>query len=296
MPNVNPESQNSAPPAAAGATNQPVQTVIQGRDVVGRFTQAAPEEVAQQSGSQGQQPVSGKILVDDGGVQRHVDIGEVLKKAKTAEAALQEAESVKKAAQASMVRDAALRQLGERVDAMTPAQRQAFQRLLAGQEAAQSAPPSTDDDPFGVPQPPLPKAVQERMEALERLAMRSAEMLTSIGQERQQQTLAQRVEQAMTDLPVFGQIEQQLRDDTREAIMNDLAKAGSSADLEQIVLARAQKAQRTHQQYRGAMAGGVPVSGMSPGTPARRMTGKDLIAGNVLATAREAARQQGIIL
>lgn len=260
---------------------------------MGRFTEAQGAE--QPSGSQEPRLVSGEVLVDDGGVHRKVVVEDLVKRASAAERALAEAKTISEVAKAQMARDAGLMQLGQRIEAMSSDQRNALMKALQNPDSLLRATnPSPLEDPFAPPAPAGHGAFEDRISQIEKLATASAQVLAQFGQERQAQTVNQRIESEMAGLPIFGRVPPELRESAKEAIQNALMRQ-PQADLSEIVLANARKVDAINKRYQPP--GLVPQpSPTGDGQPARRFNSRDLVSGDVLSAAREAARQAGVVL
>lgn len=250
----------------------------------------------QPSGSQEPKLVSGDVLVDDGGVHRKVVVEDLVKRASAAEKAMAEAKAIAEVAKQQIARDAGLTQLGQRIEAMSPEQRNAFLKALQNPDSLlRTTNPSPLEDPFAPPPPAGASAAEERIAQLEKLATASAQVLAQIGQERQAQTLNQRIEAEMSNLKIFERVPPELRESAKEAVQTMLMRQ-PHADLSEVVLTQARKVDAINKRYL-ASQGLVPQpSPTGDGQPARRFSGRDLVDGGVLSAAREAARQAGIVI
>lgn len=246
---------------------------------------------ADQPVPQGEQPIKGEVLVEHDGVQRRVNIDELLSKAGQAERLQAEAQAIASAAQAQLARNSAASQIAARIENMTQPQREALMKAL--QDPSSLTKPQ-QTDPFGLPvEQPGPSALETRLGQLEELAKTQAQFLTTIGRERAAQTIGQRIESEMSGLPVFGQIPAPLREAAREAIATEITR-DPNADLTQVAIRHAKRAHDIHQQY--LAQGGRPSAGspQAPAGPSRRLTAEDLRKGSVLQHAREAMRAAGL--
>jgi hypothetical protein len=260
---------------------------------MGRFV-ASPEASAKTSGNDGEpRPLAGEVLVDWQGVQRRVRAEDLVKAAMEAEATRKQAESLAEAARATLIRNEAVAALAKRYESMTPDARRAF--IDFSNDPSRWTPKGkVEEDPFlEAPQPSsrVPDEVLSRLDALEKGFQTAATILTDIGTERRTQTITQRVDEMMAQLPIFGMVPPAVAATARNAVMTKLA-ADPRRDIEPLVLEAARQANEIHQSYpeNGVVTRVRPTS-QNAGQEPPKFSGNDLLGGKVLQAVRDQMRR-----
>lgn len=290
-----PESPSPAGTDITAPASSPVQQV-QGRDIMGKY---AVNGSAPTSGNPDEpKPAVGEMIVDWGGVQRRVKVQDLVATARNAEQLMAQAQALSEAAKQTVVHNEAVKGFAQRVEQLTPSQREKLQQFFQTPDAFVPAPkqPAPEDDPFlaaPAQRPTLDPVIQKRIDDIEEGFKTMAGFLTQIGTERQAQTLSQSVDRLMSELPVFQASPEPLVRMARNAILTQLAR-DPKAPIEQLVQRAALEAQDVHTSYKPGLASprGSPQNG---GSEKPRYTGDDLLSGKVRRDAAEFYRQQSAL-
>lgn len=294
---VTTEHPNSGQTGLQAASGGAVQTPagVQGRDPsTGQFTAATGQA---QVGTQANTPVPDVVLVDDAGVQRQVNIKELMAKASAADRARAEAAAVAEAAKQQIAQATAYTELGRRLESMDPGRRAQVIAQIMGQQAP---PAPAYQDPFTVETPqPARDELAMKVAKIEEAIPLIANFVTRQMQAERQQTLDSRVEALMTEIPAFAQVDPGLRGYAKEAVIRGVVQnpdvLQSDDAMRKIVIEQARKAVDVDKSYRQRHGMAEPPASVLGGNPqpAQRFGKTELLNGTTLAAARQRLAELG---
>lgn len=243
-------------------------------------------------------PLTGDVLVQWGGATRTMKVEDLVKRAMQSE----QAAEISRLADEKLAANAAFQQLGERLAALSPAQQQRFAAIMQNPSLLDAAQQDSSDD--GDLEPLLngngsqhaPRADDGRLARIESAVEMLMRYVGGEVEQKQQQTLGSRVDEALDQFSVFKlrtELGAGARARARETLLLKLAAnkgasvedlaAQAAADWTPIVHRAASSAPRVAQQAAPSEAG----LGPSP------FSGDDLLNGN--ASAKALAAYQRII-